>query len=87
MPTISNHPESDNKAETDSISVEIESNDNTNTNESNIWKEKPAEDVEKTREKEFEEYLADLFMWTQLMFRLSNLFFIWCFIVNRYGGK
>lgn len=62
VPTISNYPESDNKAETDSTSAEIESSENTDTNESNIWKEKPAEDVEKTREKEFEEYLADLFM-------------------------
>lgn len=61
VPIISNHPESDNK-ETDSTSAEIESSENTDTNESNIWKEKPAEDVEKTREKEFEEYLADLFM-------------------------
>ncbi|KAK2575802.1 hypothetical protein KPH14_007186 [Odynerus spinipes] len=29
---------------------------------SNIWKEKPVETVEKSREEEFEEYLADLFM-------------------------
>ncbi|PBC29825.1 hypothetical protein APICC_06439 [Apis cerana cerana] len=28
--------------------------------ESKIWKEKPIEDLEKTREEEFEEYLADL---------------------------
>ncbi|KAG5311858.1 F10C1 protein, partial [Pseudoatta argentina] len=62
VPTISSNPESDNKAETESTSAEIQSNENTDTNESNIWKEKPAEDVEKTREKEFEEYLADLFM-------------------------
>jgi len=62
VPTISSNPESDNKAETDSISAEIQNNENTDTNESNIWKEKPAEDVGKTREKEFEEYLADLFM-------------------------
>lgn len=60
--TISNNPESDNKAETESSSAEIQISENTDTNESNIWKEKPAEDVEKTREKEFEEYLADLFM-------------------------
>lgn len=30
--------------------------------ESNIWKEKAPESLEKTREQEFEEYLADLFM-------------------------
>lgn len=30
--------------------------------EAQIWKEKPAESLEKTREEEFEEYLADLFM-------------------------
>jgi len=62
VPTVSNNPESDNKAETDSNLAEIQSSENTDMNESNIWKEKPVEDVEKTREKEFEEYLADLFM-------------------------
>ncbi|XP_071570355.1 protein FRA10AC1 homolog [Temnothorax nylanderi] len=60
--TVSSTPESDNRAEIDSRSAEIQSSENTDTNESNIWKEKPTEDVEKTREKEFEEYLADLFM-------------------------
>lgn len=30
--------------------------------ESKIWKEKPIENLEKTREEEFEEYLADLLM-------------------------
>ncbi|XP_047344740.1 protein FRA10AC1 [Vespa velutina] len=29
---------------------------------SNIWKEKPVESMERSREEEFEEYLADLFM-------------------------
>lgn len=29
---------------------------------SNIWKEKPVESIERSREEEFEEYLADLFM-------------------------
>lgn len=29
---------------------------------SNIWKEKPIESIERSREEEFEEYLADLFM-------------------------
>jgi len=62
VPTVSNNPETDNKAETDSSLAEIQSSENTDVNESNIWKEKPVEDVEKTREKEFEEYLADLFM-------------------------
>jgi len=62
VPTVSNNSESDNKAETDSNLAEIQSSENTDTNESNIWKEKPIEDMEKTREKEFEEYLADLFM-------------------------
>lgn len=61
VPTVSSNPELDNKAEIDSSSAEIQSSENT-TSESNIWKEKPAEDMEKTREKEFEEYLADLFM-------------------------
>lgn len=62
VPTISGNPESSNKAETDPSLVETQSSENTDTNESNIWKEKPAEDMEKTREKEFEEYLADLLM-------------------------
>ena len=61
MSTTSGNPES-NKAETDISPVETQTNESTNTNESNIWKEKPAEDVEKTREKEFEEYLEDLLM-------------------------
>lgn len=61
VPAVSSNPESD-KAEIDSSSTEIQSSENTDTNESNIWKEKPTEDVEKTREKEFEEYLADLLM-------------------------
>ncbi|XP_011696297.1 PREDICTED: protein FRA10AC1 homolog [Wasmannia auropunctata] len=60
VPTVSGNPESNNKTETDSR-AEVQSSENTD-NESNIWKEKPAEDVEKTREKEFEDYLADLFM-------------------------
>lgn len=61
----SDNRELDNKTETDpsstdnEIQIDIKSTD---TGESNIWKEKPAQDVEKTREKEFEEYLADLFM-------------------------
>lgn len=51
------------KVETDPNSAEIQTNmESTDTDESNIWKEKPAQDMEKTREKEFEEYLADLFM-------------------------
>lgn len=60
--TMSSNPDSNNKADADSSSAEIQSSKTTDTNESNIWKEKPAEDVEKTREKEFEEYLADLLM-------------------------
>lgn len=36
--------------------------ENIDMDKSNVWKEKPVEDFEKTREKEFEEYLADLFM-------------------------
>lgn len=52
-----------NKAETDPNSAEIQTNmESIDTDESNIWKEKPTQDVEKTREKEFEEYLADLLM-------------------------
>ncbi|XP_076241647.1 protein FRA10AC1 homolog [Calliopsis andreniformis] len=34
--------------------------DQTDKDESTIWKEKPADSAEKTREEEFEEYLADL---------------------------
>lgn len=30
--------------------------------ESKIWREKPSQNVEKSREEEFEEYLADLFL-------------------------
>lgn len=48
---------------------ENEATDNTDTSveetqkdESTIWKEKPVESLEKTREEEFEEYLADLLM-------------------------
>ncbi|XP_020281347.1 protein FRA10AC1 [Pseudomyrmex gracilis] len=52
--------ESNIEAETDSTPTQA--TENTDTDESNIWKEKPIEDVEKTREKEFEEYLADLLM-------------------------
>lgn len=63
MPTTSNNPESDNKTETGTSSVEIETTiEDVDTDKSNIWKEKPMEDIEKTREKEFEEYLADLFV-------------------------
>lgn len=62
VPAVSSNSELDHKAETDSSSAEIQSSENTEMSESNIWKEKPAEDVEKTREKEFEEYLEDLFM-------------------------
>jgi hypothetical protein len=49
-----------NIAETDANPVEeIE---NTDADSSNIWLNEQTEDVEKTREKEFEEYLADLLM-------------------------
>ncbi|XP_032671942.1 protein FRA10AC1 homolog [Odontomachus brunneus] len=63
MPTTSSNLESDNQTEIDSGPQETEtSTENTNADKSNVWKENPTEDVEKTREKEFEEYLADLFM-------------------------
>lgn len=69
VPTTSSNLESDNQTEIDSSTHEMEtSTENTSADKSNIWKEKPTEDVEKTREKEFEEYLADLFMWMQLRF-------------------
>lgn len=59
----SDNRESDNKAETNLSPTVTQTNiENTDTDESNIWKEKPAQDMEKTREKEFEEYLADLLM-------------------------
>ncbi|XP_012525810.1 protein FRA10AC1 [Monomorium pharaonis] len=62
MPTMSGNSNADNKTCTESNSAEIQNSETVDTNESNIWKEKPTEDVEKTREKEFEEYLADLLM-------------------------
>lgn len=63
MPTTSSNLESDNQTEIDSSPQGTETNtENINADKSNIWKENPLEDVEKTREKEFEEYLADLFM-------------------------
>lgn len=59
----SDNRESDNKADTNLNPAVTQTNiENTDTDESNIWKEKPAQDMEKTREKEFEEYLADLLM-------------------------
>lgn len=58
--TACSHLDSNIEAETDSTPTEA--TENIDTDESNIWKEKPIEDVEKTREKEFEEYLADLLM-------------------------
>lgn len=60
MPTTSDNLESDDKAEADSNTIKETNIENVGTDESNIWKEK--EDMEKTREEEFEEYLADLFM-------------------------
>lgn len=63
MSVTSGNRESDNKAETDSSPAETQNNiESTDTAESSIWKEKPTQDMEKTREKEFEEYLADLLM-------------------------
>lgn len=44
---------------TDNTEASVEE---TEKDESNIWKEKPVENSEKTREEEFEEYLADLLM-------------------------
>ncbi|XP_029044413.1 protein FRA10AC1 homolog [Osmia bicornis bicornis] len=48
----------------DEIAVDnvTEAMEQTDKDESNIWKEKPADNLEKTREEEFEEYLADLLM-------------------------
>lgn len=61
--TSDNRESEHNQAETDPSSAEAQNNiENTDTDESNIWKEKPAQDMEKTREKEFEEYLEDLLM-------------------------
>ncbi|KAG7200858.1 hypothetical protein KM043_003223 [Ampulex compressa] len=54
-----------------STQIKVEDEENSNKIEnavaetldaSKIWKEKPVETLEKTREEEFEEYLADLFM-------------------------
>ncbi|XP_033324625.1 protein FRA10AC1 homolog [Megalopta genalis] len=57
---------------TSAVTIKIEDDDLTNNtkesvtqvekDESAIWKEKPADCLEKTREEEFEEYLADLLM-------------------------
>ncbi|XP_031842848.1 protein FRA10AC1 homolog [Nomia melanderi] len=57
---------------TSTITIKIEENEainnaeesvaQTERDESAIWKEKPADNLEKTREEEFEEYLADLLM-------------------------
>lgn len=54
----------------DSNPVEVQTDSIGNTDadgSASIWKETPMEeDVEKTREREFEEYLADLLMWVSL---------------------
>ncbi|XP_076300964.1 protein FRA10AC1 homolog [Lasioglossum baleicum] len=58
---------------TSAVTIKIEEDNTTNNtaeesiaqtekDESTIWKEKPADSSEKTREEEFEEYLADLLM-------------------------
>ncbi|KAK9301690.1 hypothetical protein QLX08_006095 [Tetragonisca angustula] len=56
---------------TSTVEIKIEEDEGTNNSEklvetradeSKIWKEKPIENLEKTREEEFEEYLADLLM-------------------------
>lgn len=57
--TSESHLKSNTEVETDSTQTKT---DDTDADKSNIWKEKPTEDMEKTREKEFEEYLADLLM-------------------------
>lgn len=57
-----------NTPSTSTVQIKIEENKTINNieksieekDESKIWKEKPTEDLEKTREEEFEEYLADL---------------------------
>lgn len=59
---------SNNTPSTSTVQIKIEENEAINNieksieekDESKIWKEKPIEDLEKTREEEFEEYLADL---------------------------
>lgn len=48
--------------ESEVINDTEETVDQTDKNESKIWKEKPMDSLEKTREEEFEEYLADLLM-------------------------
>lgn len=60
--TTSSNSELSKETEIDSTSVKTEITAGTDTDQSNIWKEKPMEDEEKTREREFEEYLEDLFM-------------------------
>ncbi|OAD59882.1 Protein FRA10AC1 like protein [Eufriesea mexicana] len=60
------------KASTSTVHIKTEENEvmsnteesveETKKDESKIWKEKPIENLEKTREEEFEEYLADLLM-------------------------
>ncbi|EZA59641.1 protein FRA10AC1 isoform X2 [Ooceraea biroi] len=60
--TTSSNSES-NRTEADSNPIEVQADtENADADSSNIWKETQTEDVEKMREKEFEEYLADLLM-------------------------
>lgn len=57
------------KTEENDVIIESDDNDGSSKqdiDESKIWKEKPADSSEKSREQEFEEYLADLFMWINI---------------------
>lgn len=69
---LGTNSEAHNMPSTSMVNVKIEESEvpsnakepveQTDKDESTIWKEKPADGVEKTREEEFEEYLADLLM-------------------------
>lgn len=59
MPSTSTVPI---KIEEDKGTSNVEKDAEKDEDESKIWKEKPIENLEKTREEEFEEYLADLLM-------------------------
>ena len=69
---LGTNSEAQNMPSTSTVNVKIEESDvpsnakepveQAGKDESTIWKEKPADGLEKTREEEFEEYLADLLM-------------------------
>lgn len=55
-------PKAEIKTEPESEPESTREAQNSKVTESDIWRSKPKEGVEKSREDEFEEYLADLFL-------------------------